>query len=84
MTNEELYKMASQKWNCYHFNMEGRQNYPNDMHTYMGENLINVTDHTKIPEMMAKIISSHVKTEPAFIPVSPTAAEPGNGPKVTL
>ncbi len=59
---EELYKQASKQWNVYHFNLP-RQYHPNTMAVYMGENLIQVKNHTEIPALMAKIISSHVKPE---------------------
>lgn len=75
---EELYKQASKQWNVYHFNLP-RQNHPNTMGEYMKENLIQVNDYRTIPELMAKIISSHVKTAAV-----PTINEVEPGKKITL
>lgn len=77
---KDLYKKASEKWNVYHFHLKG---YPNEMASYMGENFINMSDYTKIPEMMAKIISSHAKIS---TPTAETEANPSSiaGTKVTL
>lgn len=82
---EQLYKMASEKWNVYHFNLQGRQNHPNTMARYMGENLIQVTDHKRIPEMIVKIITSHVKpAKKAEAPATEGNKTPAGGVKVTL
>ncbi len=64
MTKEELYKMASEKWHVYHLNMEDRQVDGNDWKDFMGENLIQVKDHTEIPAIIARIITSHTKAKP--------------------
>lgn len=60
LTAEELYKEASKQWHVYHINLP-RQHHANTMAKYMGENLIQLEDHTKIPETIAKIIASHSK-----------------------
>lgn len=68
VTKEQLYKLASEKWNVYHINMEGRDVSGDDFKAFMGENLIQVKNHEDIPSVIARIISGHAKT--AVTPVT--------------
>ena len=79
---KELYKQASKKWHVYHFNLP-RQWHPNTMAEYMGENLIQVADYTKIPELMAKIIASHAKISTPTAEAEANPSSPADT-KITL
>lgn len=59
MTKEDLYKLASERWHCYHINMEGRDVSGDDFKAFMGENLLQVKNHEDIPAVIAKVIASH-------------------------
>lgn len=85
---EDLYKMASEKWNVYHFNVLGdnfrRAGVTGNSFDYMGENLIQIKEHKQIPNMMAQIIASHTKPIKSS-PVVNSSHEPTSpGTKVTL
>lgn len=59
VTKEQLYKLATERWNVYHINMEERNVSGDDFKTFIGENLIQVKNHEDIPVVIARIISGH-------------------------
>ena len=67
VTSAELLRDAQEKWHVYHLNCTHRTTGDSAYwRGLLGENAIDVEDHTRIPEIIGQIIMNHPETEGSF------------------
>lgn len=72
---KDLLKMAQERYHVYHINTNGCSDCMPGWKNLMQENVINVDDYTKIPEVIADIIAQHADSQNLTVDTEPEVAD---------